>query len=253
MKKLFLALMCVAAVMMIVSCGGNNKGGKAAEGEDAEQTSEAVTSSETVSETVAAKQEQKTEPKKWYESDFTITEKMYVGPACVSRTYARKGNVLVATTDDSSLTNLFEFTDSTRTRYLISNNNRTYKKMDVKSGYDSMEDGIFKYLKSQMSETVFGKKLKKDDEGTTVKDTTVFGRPAYIITKEAVEKNAVAEAWGKTIMHIDKENGLSYYKWTIMKVNGDVISEGKAFEVTDFSAEPTYEGLIVSLDGLTEL
>ncbi|MBQ3820947.1 MAG: hypothetical protein II809_05735 [Bacteroidales bacterium] len=38
-----------------------------------------------------------------------------------------------------------------------------------------------------------------------------------------------------------------------LKKNGSVYIEGKAFEVTAFSAEPSYEGLIVSLNGLMEV
>ena len=54
-------------------------------------------------------------------------------------------------------------------------------------------------------------------------------------------------------MYIDKENGLPYYKWAVMKTNGKTISEGVVFEVLNFTDKPTYEGLIMSLDGLTEI
>ena len=79
-----------------------------------------------------------------------------------------------------------------------------------------MDDAIYKYLKSQMSNTVFGDKLKIDDPDCVVKDTVIFGRPAYIITKEQTEKNIAAEVYGKTIVWRDKENGLPYYKYGLV-------------------------------------
>ena len=60
------------------------------------------------------------------------------------------------------------------------------------------------------------------------------------------------QVYTKVILYIDKENGLPYYKYGLGKTNGQVLIDGVSFEVTDFSAEPTYEGLIMSLDGLTE-
>ena len=249
MKKITLIALGVA-LMAVVSCGGNaNKGGKADQ-DGTELSAEAVETSD--SKAPAGKPEQKADPKKWYEKDFVLTETMYVGKASVTRTFARKGNVVIAVPEGSGGTNLFVCTDSTRTQYLVGNKG-TYAKLGEKSGFTSVDDAIYRYLKSQMSETVFGKTFKKGDEGTTTRDTTLFGRPAYVITKEATEKNAVIEVWGKTIMYIDKEYGLPYYKWSIMKTNGKVSSEGKSFEVTAFSDQPTYEGLIVSLDGLQEI
>ena len=250
MKRISLIAFCVA-MMAAVACGGNSgKGGKAVESGDTEQMVEAA---DEATAPVAEKQEQKVEPKKWYEGDFTLTEKMYVGSASTTRIYARKGNIVIGTAEGSPSTTLFVCTDSTRTQYLVANEKGTYAKVGEKSGFDSVDEAIYKYLKDQMSNTLFGKTLKKGDEGVTVKDTTIFGRPAYVMTKEVTEKNVVAEVWGKTIMYMDKENGLPYYKWAIVKNtgNGNVITEGKVFEVTAFSADPTYEGLIVSLDGLT--
>ena len=173
--------------------------------------------------------------------------------AGMTRTYARKGNVVIGTQPGSKSTTLFVCTDSTRTEYLVGNEKKQYAKVREKSGFSSVDDAIYQYLKSQMSETVFGKQYKKGDEGVTAKDTVIFGRPAYVLTKETHEKNAVAEVWGKGILHVDKENGLPYYKWAVVKNNGNVISEGKVFEITEFSANPTYDGLIVSLDDLTEI
>ena len=69
----------------------------------------------------------------------------------------------------------------------------------------------------------------------------------------AEEKNVVATSKGKTIMHIDNENGMIYYKYVYVETNGTVITDGVAFEVTDFSDDPTYEGLIVSLDGFEDV
>ena len=254
MKKHLYFAICVALIAA-VSCGGNaGKQGNATENGRSEQPAEtAVETSQPKADPAAAKPAQKVEPKKWYEQDFTLTEKMYVSTASVTRTYARKGNVVISTVDGSDVTNLFVCTDSTRTQYLVGNSKGTYVKRGEKTGFEGVDDAVYSYLKDQMSNTVFGKTFKKGEEGTTTRDTTLFGRPAYIITKEATEKNALAEVWGKTIMYIDKENGLPYYKWSTMKTNGKVTSEGKAFEVTAFSAQPTYEGLIVSLDGLTEI
>ena len=254
MKKMTLIALCVA-MLAAVSCGGNsNKGGKAAENENTELSAEEAAGTPDLNAgTVAGKPEQNAESKKWYEQDFVLTEKMYVASASVTRTYARKGNIVIGMAEGSGLTNLFVCTDSTRTQYLVGNEKGTYVKRGEKAGFTSVDEAIYKYLKDQMSETVFGKTFKKGEEGTTTKDTTIFGRSAYIITKEVTEKNPVVEVWGKSILCIDKENGLPYYKWVIMKTNGQVTSEGKAFEITEFSTEPTYEGLIVSLDGLTEI
>ena len=182
-----------------------------------------------------------------------LAEKLYVGDNSRTRIYARKGNIVIGTMEGSSTTTLFVCTDSTRTEYLVSNTKKAFAKKGEKSGFTSVDDAIYKYLKGQMSGSLFGKRLKKDDKDCTVRDTVIFDRPAYIITKEATEKNSTIEVWAKTVMYIDKANSLPYYKWSIMKTNGEVYAEGKAFEITSFSDHPTYEGLIVSLDGLTEI
>ena len=254
MKRLLLVLMYVAGMTLFVACGGNTgKGAKTAGDDNTEQTAEAAGTPESKTDAAAAGQERKADAKKWYEGDFTLTEKMYVGSASMTRIYARKGNIVIGTSEGSLTTSLFVCTDSTRTEYLIGNEKGRYAKRGEKSGFSSVDEAVYKYLKGQMSETVFGKTFKKGEEGTTTRDTTIFGRPAYIITKEATEKNSIVEVWGKTIMYIDKENGMPYYKWSIMKTNGSVTREGVIFEVTDFSDKPTYEGLIVSLDGLTAI
>ena len=250
MKKIT-SFAIVAALFLAAACGGNN--GNNGSNNKNGGSEQAAGNQEPETEAVVEKKEKKTDPKKWYEQDFVITENMYVGPACIARTYARKGNVVIGTTPGDKSTTLFVCTDSTRTEYLVGNEKKQYGKVREKSGFSSVDDAIYQYLKSQMSETVFGKNVKKGEEGTTCKDTTIFGRPAYVITKETMQKNSVVEVWGKSITHIDKENGLPYYKWAVLKTNGKVTSEGKVFEVTYFSDKPTYEGLIVSLDGLTEI
>lgn len=261
MKTIFYSTIAVAGLLMLSACGGGNTNQNAEPAEGQQTEENAIATQQTPSEEVAQAEEQapaeieatKQEDKEWWKHDFVLTEKMYVGTACMERTYARKGNILIGVSEGSGMTNLFVCTDSTRTLYTIGNEKKTFVKRHEKTGFNGVDDAVYKYLKDQMSNTVFGKTLKKGEEGTTLRDTVIFGRPAYIITKEKSEKNAIVEVWGKTIMHIDKENGLPYYKWSIMKNNGKVLSEGKAFEVIAFSAEPDYEGLIMSLDGLTEI
>ncbi|MBR4809203.1 MAG: hypothetical protein IK031_02875 [Bacteroidales bacterium] len=248
MKKIT-SFVLVAALFLAAACGGGNGNNGNQEG-DSEQLAE---NQETETEAVVEKKEKKADPKKWYEKDFVLTETMYVGPASITRSYARKGNIVIGTTPGSSSTTLFVCTDSTRTEYLVGNEKKQYGKVREKSGFSSVDDAIYQYLKGQMSETVFGKNVRKGDEGTTCKDTTIFGRPAYVITKETLQKTSVVEVWGKSVTHIDKENGLPYYKWAVIKTNGKVTTEGKVFEVNYFSDKPTYDGLIVSLEGLTQI
>lgn len=263
MKTIFYSFIGIASLLMVSACGGGNANQNTGQEND-QQTEQSVAAEQAPQQEVAKAEEQtpeekpvakKEEGKEWWKHDFVLTENMYVGNACMTRTYARKGNILIGMSEGSGMTNLFVCTDSTRTLYTIGNEKKTYIKRHEKSGFNGVDDAVYRYLKDQMSNTVFGKQLKIGDEGTTVRDTTIFGRPAYIITKEKSEKTALVEVWGKTIMHIDKENGLPYYKWSIMKSKGQLATEGegKAFEVTAFSAEPTYEGLIMSLDGLTEI
>ena len=257
MKKIYLALMCAASVALVAACGGNSgKSGQAAENEvNAEETSGEKKTEAAVEENASEPEqiaEEKVEPKKWYENDFVLKEKMYVGTQSITRIYARKGTVVIGTSEGSPTTTLFECTDSTRAEYLIGDKG-TYGFIKEKDGFTSVDDAIYKYLKSQMSNTVFGDKLKIDDPDCVVKDTVIFGRPAYIITKEQTEKNIAAEVYGKTIVWRDKENGLPYYKYGLVK-NGDrVITDGPVFEVLEFSLNPTYEGLTISLDGLERI
>ena len=262
--KLYITMLCLAGLAVMTACGGgnNSKGGKTSENEGTEQSvnadqtfAEESTSNAEPEEFTepAVEPEQKVEPKKWYENDFCLTEKMYVmgSEIGVTRTFARKGNVIVAATEGSTIMNVYVCTDSTRTNYLVNSELNSYGMLGEKKGFKSVDEAVYKYLSGQMSETVFGKTFK-DDPDCVVRDTTIFGRPAYIITKEATEKNMVAEVYGKTILYVDKEYGFPYYKYNYLKSNDQVMTDGKAFELVDFSFEPTYEGLVVSLDGLTE-
>ena len=249
MKKSFILILAAAVALVAVSCGNNNSKKKAVDETDREEVE--VSARETSA--PVQEPEKKMEPKKWYEQDFSLTEKMYVGSAGITRTYARKGNILICMVEGSGATNLFVCTDSTRTHYLVGNNTGKYGKTGEKTGFTSVDDAIYKYLKSQMGETVLGKTFRKGEEGTTTRDTTIFGRPAYVITKDMTEKNAVVEVSGRAIMYIDQELGIPFYKWSSIKTNGKLTTEGKAFEVTAFSTEPTYEGLIMSLEGLEEV
>ncbi|MBQ9400130.1 MAG: hypothetical protein IJU27_05775 [Bacteroidales bacterium] len=226
----------IMGVAALTACGGRgNKSGKTAQ-------------------TKAPEKQAKPEvpAKKWYEQDFSLTEKMYVSRASMSRVYARKGNVLIFKMEGSQTTNLFICTDSTRTGYVVNEGARTYTKKSEKTDFDSVDEAIYDYLRSSMSNTIFGERLQKNGKGVSVKDTTIFGRPAYVLTHEKTEDVVGTELYTKVIEWVDKENGLPYYKYGLTKKNGAPYIEGKSFEVTSFSAEPTYEGLVVSLDGLTE-
>lgn len=254
MKRITLIAICVATIAA-ASCGGNsNKKGDTAGNENSVSSTEAAAiQTETSTESAPARQEPKAGARKWYEQDFSLTEKMYVAGASMSRVYARKGNILIFKLEGSQTTNLFVCTDSTRTAYLVNDGTRTYVKKSEKSDFDSVDEAIYDYLHSSMSNTIFGDRLKKDGKGVTVKDTTLFGRPAYVLTQEKTEDIVGVKMYTKAIEWVDKENGLPYYKYGLSKKDGALYLEGKAFEVTAFSAEPTYEGLIVSLDGLTEV
>ena len=175
--KLYLALICTAGLLMMTACGGGNKlGSKTTENEGTEQT---VNSDQTVPtvnnepETPAEPEpepEQKVEPKKWYENDFCLTEKMYImgSDVGVTRTFARKGNIIVAATEGSTIMNVFVCTDSTRTNYLVNSELKSYGMLGEKKGFKSVDEAVYKYLSGQMSETVFGKTFAKDDPDCVV-------------------------------------------------------------------------------------
>ena len=102
----------IMGVAALTACGGRgNKSGKTAQ-------------------TKAPEKQAKPEvpAKKWYEQDFSLTEKMYVSRASMSRVYARKGNVLIFKMEGSQTTNLFICTDYTRTGYVVNEGARTYTK-----------------------------------------------------------------------------------------------------------------------------
>lgn len=250
-RNIIIAMALIMGVAALTACGGGgNKSGKTAQTEGEEVAAVNV-------EEQTKAPEQQAEPKgpakKWYEKDFSLTEKMYVSGACMSRVYARKGNVLIFKMEGSQTTNLFVCTDSTRTGYLVNEGAGTYVKKSEKSDFDSVDDAIYNYLQSSMSNTIFGERLKKNGKGVSVKDTTIFGRPAYVLIQEKTEDIVGVQMYTKVIEWVDKENGLPYYKYGLSKKDGVPYIEGKAFEVTSFSAEPIYEGLVVSLDGLTEI
>ena len=250
-RNIIIVTAIVMGVATLSACGGRgNKSGKNTRTEGEEVAATAVEEQTGVPEKQA---EPKGPAKKWYEQDFSLTEKMYVSGASMSRVYARKGNVLIFKMEGSQTTNLFICTDSTRTGYVVNDVARTYVIKSEKSDFDSVDEAIYDYLHSSMSNTIFGERLSKNNgKGVSVKDTTIFGRPAYVLTQEKTENVVGTELYTKVIEWVDKENGLPYYKYGLSKKNGSVYIEGKAFEVTAFSAEPSYEGLIVSLDGLTE-
>ena len=247
-------ILLFAAMLAAVSCGGNsNKKSKAEGNVNPEPSTEvAATQTDTKAEAASANEEPKAPAKKWYEQDFSLTEKMYVSGAGMSRVYARKGNVLIFKMEGSRTTDLFVCTDSTRTGYVVNDGARPYVKKNEKSDFDSVDEAIYDYLRSSMSNTIFAERLRINGKGVSAKDTTIFGRPAYVLTQEKTEDVVGTELYTKVIEWVDKENGLPYYKYGLSRKNGSVYIEGKAFEVTAFSAEPSYEGLIVSLDGLTE-
>ena len=249
MKRITLIAFCMATIAA-VSCGNNPQ--KKASDQEAVQNSAEVTESAQAEAPVAKTEEPKADARKWYQQDFSLTEKMYVSGASISRIYARKGNVLIFKLEGSQTTNLFVCTDSTRTAYLVNDAAGTYTRKSEKSDFDSVDEAIYDYLHSSMSNTIFAERLKKNGKGVSAKDTTLFGRPAYVLTQEKTEDVVGVEMYTKVIEWVDKENGLPYYKYGLSKKDGAPYIEGKAFEVTSFSAEPTYEGLVVSLDGLTE-
>lgn len=250
-KNRFIIIAAVAFGMAaMTACGGGASKGEAAEAEG-EQTEESADTQQT--ESAAEQPEQKAEAKKWYEQDFMLTYKQYVMGKSITHTYARKGNIVVSQSEGSPAQNMFVFTDSTRTDYLVNPDKGRFGKIKEKTGFSTINEGIKSYLKSQMGDNVFGKMPKLDDEDCTVKDTTIFGRPAYVITQEKTQKVMTNEVYTKVIVWLDKENGLPYYKYGLGKNNGQVVTDGKVMEISAFSAEPTYEGLIMSFVDLTDV
>ena len=241
----------VLGIAVLASCGGGNKGNKAGEAE-AVPAEETTGTAQEQPRSTEKKQEAKAPAKKWYEQDFTMTYKQYVLTASAVRHYARKGNVVAANAEGSSKWNLYVFTDSTRTEYIVNQANGLYAKGNVKTGLSSVDEGIKAWLKSQMGDNIFSV-LKPDGKNCTARDTTIFGRPAWVIKEEKTTQTFGVEIFTRIIEWVDKENSLPYYKYGFGKNGDKVITDAKAFEITDFSAKPTYEGFVVSLDGLTEV
>ena len=242
MKRTFY-IAIFAALVAAVSCGSNsNKKSKADGNVNPEQSSEVA----------ATQMEPKAQSKKWHEQDFSMTYKQYVAGASMSRTYARKGNIVIGAVEGGGATTLCVCTDSTRTQYQVSHASGTYRKTRERTGFESVDEAVRDFLKDQLGDNVFKGILKPDGKNCTASDTTIFSRPAYVITEEKTEEILSVKTYSKIIEWVDKENGLPYYKYAQSKNGDKVLIEGKAFELTAFSAKPTYEGLIVSLDGLTE-
>lgn len=241
-KALYIAIF--AALVAAISCGGNsNKKGKADGNVNPEQSSEVA----------ATQMEPKAQSKKWYEQDFSMTYKQYVAGASMSRTYARKGNNVIGMVEGGGATTLCVCTDSTRTQYQVSHASGTCRKTRERTGFASVDEAVRDFLKDQLGDNVFKGILNPDGKNCTARDTTIFGRPVYVITEVKTEEILSVKTYSKIIEWVDKENGLPYYKYAQSKNGDKVLIEGKAFEITAFSAEPTYEGLIISLDGLTEI
>ncbi len=255
MKRNAFKLMAVAALVFglaaMTSCGGRgNKSGKTAEN-DGGQVAEAV-----VKEQAKAPEKQaapKAPAKKWYEQDFSLTYKQYVLGNSATRSYARKGNVIACNIEGSRNQKLYVFTDSTRTEYSLNTANGQFVKGREKSDFAIMNDGVRMLLKDQLGDNVFMDILKPDGKNCTARDTTIFGRPTYVIVQEKTENSFGVDTYTKITEWVDKENNLPYYKYGIGKAGDKVIADGKVFEITEFSATPTYEGFIISLDGLTEI
>ena len=248
--KLITVTAVAVGLVALAACGGRgNKGGKntRTEGEEV-----AAAPAECRTDVPGKQAEPEGPAREWYRQDFSLTEKMYVSGASMGRVYARKGNVLIFKMEGSQTTNLFVCTDSTRTGYLVNEGAGTYVRKSVKTGFDSVDEAICDYLQSSLGNTLFGERLKKNGKGVSVRDTTIFGRPACVLTQEKTEDVFGVELYTRVIEWVDKENGLPYYKYVLSRKDGAPYMEGKAFEVTAFSAEPTYEGLVVSLDGMTE-
>ena len=239
-KNQFIIIAAFAfGIATMTACGGSSNSSEAADEQQTEETANADADAK--------------ESKKWYEQDFTMTFKQYVMGQSITRRYARKGNILVGMAEGSPTQSVSVCTDSSRTQYLVNPSKGNYVKMKEKTGYTGIDDVVKSYLKTQLGDELFGKHLNPGDEDCTAKDTTIFGRPAYVIRKEAAVKNIAVDASGYTIEWVDKANGLTYYKYVFMKNGDKVINDGITFEVSDFSTEPTYEGLTISLDGLTEV
>ena len=182
MKKTLFILLTLA----LVSCGGNsNKSAKAARNQDTAQAAETIVETPAAKADAAAKEPEKKEAqKKWYEQDFSMTYKQYVAGASMTRTYARKGNIVIGAVEGGGATTLCVCTDSTRTQYQVSHASGTYRKTRERTGFESVDDAVRDFLKDQLGDNIFKGVLEPDGKNCTARDTTLFGRPAYVITEE---------------------------------------------------------------------
>ena len=87
-QTIIAAIALIMGLIIVTACGGGSKRNESTE-TDGQQTEEAVETTQT------AEQEQTAETKKWYEGDFMLTEKIYVGNNSKTRIYARKGNIVI--------------------------------------------------------------------------------------------------------------------------------------------------------------
>lgn len=241
----------VMGVTALTACGGRgNKSGKTANAEGEEVAAASV---EEQTKAPAKQAAPKGPAKKWYEQDFSLTYKQYVLGNCTTRSYARKGNVIACNMEGGSSRKLYVFTDSTRTEYTLNKASGQFVKGRERSDFAIMDDGVRMLLKGQLGDNVFQDILRPDGENCTAKDTTIFGRPAYVIVQEKTENSFGVDTYTKITEWVDKENNLPYYKYGVGKAGDKVIADGKVFEITSFSANPSYEGFIMSLDGVTEI
>jgi len=109
-----------------------------------------------------------------------------------------------------------------------------------------MDDGIRLLLKDHLGDNVFKGILKPDEKNCTVKDTTIFGRPAYVISQEKTETTFGVETYTKIIEWVDKMNGLPYYKYGSGKAGDKVITDGK-IKLTE--ANVAYDGASANFTG----
>ena len=240
MKRVLFSVVVIALMAGIMTACGGKKTDNNQESEEQPTTEVAAVEATPEPEPVAQEPE-----KKWYEKNFTLTMTQHLGTAAITQTYARKDNI-IAVKQESGTTNLFVCTDSSRIGYLI--NNGKYIQLSEKKGFDNADEAAFKYLKSQFGETLLGKHPKKGEDDVTTKDTTYLGHDAYHFSKKIEEKNFAATAKGKAIVVVDKKNDMVYYKWAHTEINDQVMTDGVVFEVTAFSDDPTYEGIVISLD-----
>ena len=203
----------IVAILMLASCGNNTNKGSKTSNADAEQITESVADKSDSKAEVSTGRSDCVKSKKWYEQDFSLTYKQYVAGASMTRTYARKGNIVIGAVEGGGATTLCVCTDSTRTQYQVSHASGTYRKTRERTGFESVDEAVLDFLKDQLGDNIFKGILKPDGKNCTARDTTIFGRPAYVITEEKTEEILSVKTYSKVIEWVDKENGLPYYKY----------------------------------------